>query len=73
MDGMNISEKIHINASTSFVLCTDGFWEYVTEEDMENTFKDSDDGEGGLEKMIEIREAKAPQNSDNYTAAVIVI
>ena len=73
MDGMNISEKIHINASTSFLLCTDGFWEYVTEEDMENTFKDSDDGEGWLEKMIAIREAKAPPNSDNYTAAVIVI
>ena len=73
MDGVNISEKIHINASTSFVLCTDGFWEYVTEEDMENTFKDSDGGEVWLEKMIKIREEKAPENSDNYTAAVIVI
>ena len=57
----------------AFLMCTDGFWEYVTEEDMENTFKDSDDGDGWLEKMIAIREAKAPQNSDNYTAAVIVI
>ena len=73
LDGVNVSDKIHINASTSFVLCTDGWWEYVTEEDMENTFKSSCDTQKWLEKMIAIREEKAPANSDNYTAAIVVI
>ncbi len=73
MDGMNISEKIHINASASFVLCTDGWWKYVTEEDMETAFVQSSDTKEWLERMLQIRESKAPEDSDNYTAAVVTV
>ena len=71
LDGVNISEIIKVNNTASFVLCTDGWCEYVTEEDMENTFNASLDATEWLRKMLEIRESRAPKDSDNYTAAVV--
>lgn len=73
MDGMNVSEKTRINTATSFVLCTDGWWEYVTEEDMETSLKSSANAEEWLQKMIDVRETAAPSDSDNFTAAVVMI
>ncbi len=73
MDGINFSTEHRINASVSFVMCTDGWWEYVTEADMENTLKDSRNAGEWLEKMLTIREENAPEDSDNFTAAVIMI
>ncbi len=73
MDGINISEPMQINTRTSFVLCTDGWWEYVTEDDMENTFKASADAKEWFEKMLEIREQNAPSDSDNFTAVVVAV
>ena len=73
MDGINISEIATVNASTSFLLCTDGWWEYVTEDDAEKTLKSSADAETWLKSMLEIREQNAPSDSDNFTAAVVMI
>lgn len=73
MDGINISEVAAVNASTSFLLCTDGWWEYVTEEEAEETLKKSANAEMWLKSMLEIREEKAPQGSDNFTAAVVMV
>ena len=58
---------------TNFLLCTDGWWEYVTENDMEDTLKESKNSREWLEKMLDIRERRAPLGSDNYTAAVIAM
>lgn len=73
MDGINISEIATVNASTSFLLCTDGWWEYVTEDEMEKTLEKSANAEMWLKSMLEIREEKAPTDSDNFTAAVVMI
>ncbi len=73
MDGINFAQSSGINASVSFLMCTDGWWEYVTEEEMENTAKNAPNARAWLEEMIKIRDEKAPSGSDNYTAAVIMI
>lgn len=73
MDSINFSGEHRIDASTSFLMCTDGWWEYVKETDMENTLSDSETAEAWLEKMLKIREENAPADSDNFTAAVIII
>ena len=73
MDGINVSEISPVNASSNFLLCTDGWWEYVTEEDIEMTYKKSSDAREWLRKMMEIREENAPEDSDNFTAAVVAI
>ncbi len=71
MDNVNYSEGCRIDSSTTFVLCTDGWWEYVTEDDMEEVFCSNSKSRDCLEAMLKIREDKAPINSDNFTAAIV--
>ena len=73
MDGINMSSMISLDAQTSFLICTDGLWEYVTEEEMEDTLNKSNDAREWIQSMIEIREDKAGAKSDNYSAVVIAM
>ena len=70
---VNISSVKTIDAQTSFLLCTDGWWEYVSDEEMEDTLSKSKNARQWLEEMLKIREKEAPENSDNYTAAVVMM
>lgn len=69
MNGMNISEINHIGADTSFLLCTDGWWENISDEDMEK----SSGAKQWLEEMLKIHNDTAPTDCDNYTVAVVMI
>ncbi len=73
IEDMAVSEIRAAGPETDFLLCTDGWWEYVTEEDMEDTLKESRNSREWLEKMLSIRESRAGEGSDNYTAAVIAM
>ncbi len=73
MTEMNISDIITIDSHTAFLLCTDGWWEYVSDADIEHTLKSSGTSQSWLTAMLNIREANAPEDSDNYTAAAIII
>lgn len=55
----------------AFLLCTDGFWEYVYEEEMEETLRKAKTPEGWLEKMKAILEKRVTKGNDNYTAAAV--
>lgn len=70
---VNISDIKTIDSQTSFLLCSDGWWEYVSDEEMEDTLKNSKNARTWLEKMLVIRESEAKEGSDNYTAAVVMI
>ncbi len=70
---MNISRMTDIDNYTSFLLCTDGWWEYVSDEDMEDTLKASGSGKEWITRMLRIRESAAPEVSDNYSAAAVVM
>lgn len=55
----------------AFLLCTDGFWEYVFEEEMEQTLSQSKDPQQWLDKMLTILHSRTPADNDNFTAAVV--
>ena len=55
----------------AFLLCTDGFWEYVLEEEMEKTLTESKDPQDWIRRMEAILRTRTPADNDNFTAAAV--
>ena len=55
----------------AFLLCSDGFWEYVLETEMEEDLKTATDPEDWLQKMRTRLKQRIPDDNDNNTAAVL--
>ena len=68
-----LDHPVAIGGGDAFLLCTDGFWEYVAEAEMEVTFAKSDTPERWLAEMEIILLRKAPASHDNYTATAIFL
>lgn len=65
---------IMLQAGDAFLICTDGFWEWVTEKDMEQAAAAAASAEEWLAMMRDAVENKgriAPVPADNYTAFAI--
>lgn len=67
-----VSQCLDLEAGDAFLLCTDGFWEYVYEEEMEQTLEKAGDPQSWLEAMTSILRSRVPDNTDNYTAAAVL-
>jgi len=67
----DISPLTELKEDTAFLLCTDGFWEYVYEKEMETTLKEAKEPMDWLEKMKEILEKRVPQGNDNFSAVAV--
>jgi len=50
---------------------SDGFWEYVYEQEMTVSLAKASSPEDWVEKMRSILRQRAPENNDNNTAAAI--
>lgn len=69
-----VSETIKIGrGKTAFLLCTDGFWEYVYENEMEQTLRQAKTPEEWLQAMEMILKGRVSGDNDNYTAAAVLI
>lgn len=66
-----LEQPVAIGEGDAFLICTDGFWELVTETEMEAAFAKSDTPENWLAQMEIILLRNAPASHDNYTATVI--
>lgn len=66
-----VSGAVEVKAGDAFLLCTDGFWEYVYEEEMEQTLANAKDAQSWLEAMTALLRSRIPHNTDNYTAAAV--
>lgn len=66
-----LSEVTALEEGDAFLLCTDGFWEYVYEEEMESTLQQAASPEAWLERMEQLLTARVHQDNDNYTAAAV--
>ena len=66
-----ISREWKILRGDVFLLCTDGFWEYVYEEEMERLLKKAKTPQAWLEAMEQLLLTRIPENTDNYTAAAV--
>ena len=53
----------------AFLLCTDGFWEYVYENEMQRALVASATPQGWLDRMRKILQRRIPSDNDNNTAA----
>ena len=59
-----------LNSGDWLLICTDGWWEYVFEEEMEGVFRISKSPEDAINRMEKRLVRRAPYNNDNFTAVV---
>ncbi len=74
--GYQLAESVSVNDVSEILICSDGFWELIKEEDMSKLIKESENAEEWLASMTEIvKAAGKPLNekADNYSAIAIMI
>ncbi|SFC28475.1 PP2C family protein-serine/threonine phosphatase [Ruminococcus albus] len=69
-----LSETEDLKAGDAFLLCSDGFWEPITEKEMCKLLKKSSSAEDWLRKMAEtVRENGKDTNMDNFSAIAVCV
>lgn len=69
-----LSTEISVGERQSFLLCSDGFWENITENQMEACLKKASDVRDWLRRMTRIVSANGKgTNMDNYSAVAVWI
>ena len=68
-----VSEEVEVaEGRDAFLLCTDGFWEYVYENEMEQALQESDGPKDWVRRMEKILKTRVPSDNDNFTAAAAI-
>lgn len=68
----DISSTIKLSGQRdAFLLCTDGFWEYVYENEMEQTLERAESPEQWLDEMLKLLKLRVPKDNDNFSAAIV--
>ena len=57
----------------AFLLCSDGFWEYVFEAEMDYELSKARTAQQWLDGMKRIRDSRAPQDADNNSAITVFL
>ena len=68
---VDTKEELLLPGKHAFLLCTDGFWEYVLEKEMEECLRSAKDPQEWLESMREILCKRVLDDTDNNSAAVL--
>lgn len=66
-------QPVTVCKDDAFLICTDGFWEYVLETEMEATLAKAATPGDWLAQMEHILLRQAPERHDNYTATAIFV
>lgn len=54
------------------MLCSDGFWEWITEKEMEKCLCKGDSSREALDMMVErVKKSGKNKNMDNYSAILV--
>ena len=69
LDVKQLYGEVKIEEGDACLLCTDGFWEYVLETEMEDALEKTKTAEEWAEPMKEILLGRIDENNDNYTVA----
>lgn len=67
----DISSVMDICEGDAFLLCTDGFWEYVYENEMEEVLQNSKNPQEWIEHMQKLLKNRVPKEHDNFSAAAV--
>jgi len=62
-----------VESNQAFLLCTDGFWEYIYENEMETLLATTQNAQTWLSKMVETIAQRQSQSADNYTAIAVIV
>ena len=63
--------EISVHRGDAFLLCSDGFWDNILEEEMLETLSDSSMASDWLKRMRRIAKTRMDENADNHTAIAI--
>lgn len=63
--------SISRDADDVFLLCTDGFWEFVLEEEMTSTLSEATSPSDWLGRMRALHDERAPVDCDNNSAVAV--
>ena len=67
-----VSNEIKVNKESAFLLCSDGFWENIVEDDMVGCLKSADTVDSWLQMMIQIVNSNGRgKNMDNNSAIAV--
>ncbi len=70
----DLETPLPMEGSRQFLLCSDGFWEYITEEQIQICLEESDNPRTWMENMLElIRRNERCGHRDNRTAITVWI
>ncbi|MDR1588917.1 MAG: protein phosphatase 2C domain-containing protein [Oscillospiraceae bacterium] len=68
-----VSDELDVSGVQAFLLCTDGFWEFIEQKEMERRLKKSPSPEEWLSAMTSYVESNgAGADMDNYTAIAVM-
>ena len=68
----DISSTIKLSGQRdAFLLCTDGFWEYVYENEMEQSLEKAENPGQWLDEMLKTLRTRVPEDNDNFSAAIV--
>ena len=70
----SVSDAVRLSKDSEFLLCSDGFWENIVEEDMLKCLKAAEDVRSWLQMMVQIvNENGRGRNMDNNSAIAVWI
>ena len=71
---VDVSDIHELSTGDAFLLCSDGFWEYVTEEEMENSLRSIYTARDWITAMETcVKDGGKDKNADNYSAVGVLI
>jgi serine/threonine protein phosphatase PrpC len=69
----DFSGEIYFESGDAILLCSDGFWELVSENDMTALLKNSPSPKRWLERMLEVLHQNETEKNDNYSVIAVMI
>lgn len=66
------SKAVIVEPKDAFLICSDGFWDYIYEEEMESDLNSSVSARDWVSKMEKRLLSRAEEKYDNYTALAVI-
>lgn len=74
LSGYQLSDRMESAGKDAFLLCSDGFWEWISEKEMQKTLKRAKSPEEWLTRMErEILKSGTGRGMDNYSAIAVFL
>ena len=70
---LNVFEPIEMQKDDAVLLCTDGFWEYINENEMVDLLITSQTPQKWIEKMLKVIKKRTQKDSDNLSVVAVFV